>query len=416
MRVLKLEIKRIMKTRRTIVLLALSFFFTVWMAYLPVTYVGVTILDEAGEESAIEGREAIAYIKEMRKSMAGVVTPEKIRQALEAYQACLQEYGVENQYELPGGVYGSRLLPYSQFFGGIREAYADRDTGMAPSIMEIAPEQVENYYAACEERLDSLMKMEQKDNPKIQQKALNMYRNVEQPYQYYPAYPSDAMEYEGFLAMILLLFGAIIAAPVFSSDYQTGADDILRCTKHGRVRLGVAKIITAAGITSILFTVCMLLYVLISNYFFGWESVKTSMQLEFSITNLVNWNIGKLQFWVALAGLMSIMATVCFTLFLSSRCKNVVTSLSIGLLICFVPFFFNMIFSNLSQKVLWTRSLLPSSGICPPSSFLYEAADYHFLKLGNFVMWVPYAEMVFAGIEIILFTILAVRSYVAHKG
>ncbi len=39
--------------------------------------------------------------------------------------------------------------------------------------------------------------------------------------------------------LLALLFCVVIAVLVFSADYQSGADDILRCTRHGRSRLGV---------------------------------------------------------------------------------------------------------------------------------------------------------------------------------
>ena len=168
--------------------------------------------------------------------------------------------------------------------------------------MNIEPEKVDNFYAECEGRLDSLMNMEQKDHPDIREAAISMYADVEKPYVYYPGYSSDAMEYVGFLAFLLILISIIIAAPVFSSDYQTGADDILRCTKHGRFRLGVVKAVSTFLITGVLFSVCMILHILISNAFFGWESLQTSIQMLFSITSLVNWSLGDMQKAVAWAG------------------------------------------------------------------------------------------------------------------
>lgn len=415
MRVLKLEIKKMMKTRRTWVLIAASLFLSVIMAYFPVTFQYAERYDEAGEETELEGMEAIRYLKEARADITGEVTPDKVRRAVEDYQACLQEYGVTEYWDLPDGVYGQRIIPFSPLIRGVKEAFANRDTGMAASVMDIAPSDVDNYYAACKERLVSLMKMEEKDNPDIGEAALDMYLDVKTPYLYYPGYRSDALEYEGFLAMFLLLFGMIMAAPVFSSDYQTGADDILRCTKHGQIRLGVAKIVSAVVISVCLFTVCMTIHLLVSNSLFGWECLKTSLQMEFSITNLTDWNIGQMQCMVALTGLLTVASTVCFTLFLSTKCRNVITSLSAGFFICLAPFFLSQMFGASSKAALWLRCLLPSCGVCPPVSFLYEAIDYHFLKLGKLILWTPYAMTAFAGIEAVVFVVLALRSYTAHQ-
>lgn len=415
MRILQLEMKKVIKSKRTCVLIAAALFLTVAMAYLPVTYEYATYYDETGKKVELEGVEAIAYLKEIRADITGVITPEKVRLAVEQYQAVMQEYGVTETYDLPEGVYSNRIIPFSPLLGGVKEAFANRENGIAPSLMEIKPERVDGYYEACVERLGSLMKMEQKDNPDIGELALDMYQDVETPYVYYPGYSSNALEYEGFLAMLLLLIGIVIAAPVFSSDYQTGADDILRCTKYGRFRLGVVKLVAVAGITVFLFMICMTLYLLISNAYFGWESLQTSMQMEFSITNLANWSLGDLQIAIVIACLLALIATISFVMFLSSNCKNVVTTLTIGFIVCLTPMFLSLLFSDSSRIVLWLRCLLPSNGICPPDGFLYEAVEYKFLKAGSLILWVPYAMLIFAGIEAVMFSLLAVRSYIGYR-
>lgn len=415
MRVFKAELKKILKSRRTWILAAASLFLTCIMAYLPVVYEAVSYYDEAGNEIVLQGSEAIQYKKDMRKDLAGPVTPQMIRQAVEAYQECLQEYGVTESYELPDEVFFKRLFAYSPLIHGIREAYADRDTGIAPSVTQINPESVGRYYEACEERLDSLMKMEQKNDPHVSQVAADMYEKVQKPYMYYQGLSSNPIEYEGFLALILLMFNVIIAAPVFSSDYQTGADDILRCTKHGQLRLGIAKIGTAMGVTGILFIFCMSLYLLISNSFFGWESTQTSMQMIFSVTALADWNLGELECVIAIAGFLTVTAVICFVLMLSSRCRSVLVSLSIGLLMCIAPTIVYMIVPSGSDVNIWLQCLLPSSGVGLPTGYFYAANDYEFFKIGNFAVWMPYAMIGSAVIEIILFLFFSIRFYIDRK-
>lgn len=415
MRVFKAELKKILKSRRTWILAAVSLFLTGIMAYLPVLYEAVSYYDETGNEVVLQGPEAIRYKKDLRKDLAGPVTPQMIRQAVEVYQECLQEYGVTESYELPDEVFLKRLFAYSPLIHGIREAYADRDTGMAPSITQINPESVGRYYEICAERLDSLMKMEQKNDPHVGQIAAKMYEKVEKPYMYYQGLGSNPIEYEGFLALLLLMFSVIIAAPVFSSDYQTGADDILRCTKHGQLRLGIAKIGTAMGVTGILFIFCMSLYLLISNSFFGWESTQTSMQMIFSVTAPADWNLGELECVIAFAGLLTVMAAVCFVLMLSSGCRSVLVSSSIGLLMCIAPTIVYMIVPSGSDASIWLQCLLPSGGVGLPTGYFYAANDYEFFKLGSFAIWMPYAMMGAAAMEIILFLIFSMRFYIYRK-
>ena len=76
---------------------------------------------------------------------------------------CLSSYGVTESYDLPEGVYEREILPIAPLRHGVKEAFADPDTGMTPAIMEIDPEQIEEYYSVCEARTASLMAMEQPD-------------------------------------------------------------------------------------------------------------------------------------------------------------------------------------------------------------------------------------------------------------
>ncbi|MBE6022860.1 MAG: ABC transporter permease [Cellulosilyticum sp.] len=413
MRLLRLEIKRVLKSRRTYILVALSLFLSIIMAYMPVSFVETSYLDENKNRVELKGIEAIRYIKTLQSDTTGSVTPEKVRLAVEVCQSCFKEYGVTDYYELPEDIYNERILPFEPLLHGIKEVFADRHTGMAASIMAIRPEQIDVYYDACNERLISLMKMEQIDAQAPQDKAIAMYQKVEKPYRVYPGYNSDAMDYELLLAVLLLIFCAIISAPIFSSDYQTGADDILRCTKHGRARLGTIKMISVLGISSVLFIVCMGIYLMLSNSLFGWECIKTSMQMEYSITNLANWNMGQLQFAVVLTGLLSVIATMSFILFLSSKSRNVITSLSIGLLMCIAPILVYMIIPG--EIGLWLRCMLPSGALGMTSSFLYATFNFEFLGGGNIAIWTPYAMIGFEIIEVLVFTILAIRAYVHHK-
>ena len=131
MKLLKLELKRVLKTRLTWILLLCSLFLTFFMAYMPTTFHGITYTDETGETVKIKGLNYIKYKKEVQKNTAGIVTPEKLRQALEVFQDCLNEYDAASIYELHEDVFNERILPYVPLWRCIIEAYASPDTGMA---------------------------------------------------------------------------------------------------------------------------------------------------------------------------------------------------------------------------------------------------------------------------------------------
>lgn len=413
MRLMKLELKRVLKTRLTLILLTFSLVLSLVMAYIPTTFSYVSYLDDNGNTIKLLGLDAVQYLKTLQSDTAGEVTPQKVRQAVEDYQTCLTKYGVENTYDLPEGVYEAEILPYAPLLHGVREAFADPDSGIAPALMDISPEKIENFYGTCEARLVSLMKLEQKDHPAAQEAAKRLYSRVEMPYQLYPGYNTDAMDYQLLLSFLIVLFCTVIAAPIFTSDYQTGADDIYRCTKYGRVKFAVTKLLSALLICGTAFSLCAVVFLLVSNSLYGWECTKTSMQMLYSIVNLPNLNLGQLQ-WVCAGGyLLCLLATVSFTLFLSSRLRNVVASLAVALVCCILPV---ILYVALPSEIgQWIYTILPASGVALQTSFLYTLVDFAFWNIGNIAIWTPYVMLGAYCVEIPIFLCLAVYSYCTRK-
>ena len=413
MRLMKLELKRVLKTRLTLILLTFSLVLSLVMAYIPTTFSYVSYLDDNGNTIKLLGLDAVQYLKTLQSDTAGEVTPQKVRKAVEAYQTCLTKYGVENTYDLPDGVYETEILPYAPLLHGVREAFADPDSGIAASLMDISPEKIENFYGTCEARLVSLMKLEQKDHPAAQEAAKRLYSRVETPYQLYPGYITDAMDYQLLLSFLIVLFCTVIAAPIFTSDYQTGADDIYRCTKYGRVKFAVTKLLSALLICGTAFSLCAVVFLLVSNSLYGWECTKTSMQMLYSIVNLPNLNLGQLQ-WVCAGGyLLCLLATVSFTLFLSSRLRNVVASLAVALVCCILPV---ILYVALPSEIgQWIYTILPAGGVAFQTSFLYTLVDFAFWNIGNIAIWTPYVMLGAYCVEIPLFLCLAVYSYCTRK-
>ena len=133
----------------------------------------------------------------------------------------------------------------------------------------------------------------------------------------------------------------------------------------------------------------------------------------YSIISLVNMNLGELQIWVAVAGLISVLATVALTLLLSARFKNVVVSLAMSLMVCILPI---VIYIALpTQIATWINAFTPSSGVGLMTSILYSLIDFIFLNVGNVSVWLPYV-MIGAGIiEIPVFILGAVRNYIVYS-
>ena len=154
----------------------------------------------------------------------------------------------------------------------------------------------------------------------------------------------------------------------------------------------------------------MSIHLLILNLAFGIDCLKTSFQMLFSVINLPNINLGQLQIILVLAGLLSVLATVSCTLFLSARCRDSLTVLLISIVILFLP-----IFAYGALGDTWIGGILPSAGIGMKNNFLYQLCDFNFLHIGGMSFWTPYVILVSAAVEIPLFLFLTVRSYCKHQ-
>ncbi|ACL20691.1 conserved hypothetical protein [Desulfitobacterium hafniense DCB-2] len=414
-RMMALELKRVAKTRSTWILAAGALLLSVVMALLVISFARHWNLDENGREVSLTGRDAIQANQEMLKPIEGELTPEKIRTAFATYHAVYETYGAKIE-DIPKDIYYQKIAPINPILNGVREVYVDSSTGIPVPLYEISPEEAANFYEQRTERLSDYLSQEYKDSPDAARQALAINEKVKAPFYYiYGVGDSDTSEYLTMCIFLLVMLCTVIAAPIFSADYQSGADDILRCTRHGRRRLAVVKLSSAILLTTAIFAVCITAFILISHAAFGWESLKTTLQLAFSAISFVPLTVGEANMLVVFSGLLSFLATVCFTLFLSSLFKNPITVLGLAIGGCLLPTILSFAGSGAAFEN-WLRLCLPSGGVGLRNSFFFELTDFNFLSLGSFGIWTPYIIPVASGIESVLFFSLTIRSYSRHEG
>lgn len=401
------EMKRILRSRSTILFLTAALAVSVFLAWVPVTFERYTY-EENGEEIILTGKEALAMKKSLQAPAAGEVTPEKVALGLAAYKKNLALYG-DFYGDFPQNVWNSEILPYSKLVTRLHEVMADSESGLPPDYPEITEEDAFAFYERCRSHLSDLMKLEQKDNPAAQKIAADMYEKVEMPFYFYPGYGTNMAEYESLFLFAVMFLCIMITAPIFCCEYQTGADDILRSTRHGRKDLAFVKILSALSIAIMVFTLCAAVFQVISNSLFGWECRKTSLHILFSAVSLLNLNVGEMQDFLLLAGFCSLIGCVCFVLFVSAVCPN--TTISTGLTIAFsiFPSAFYMMAGGKTASYL--RVLLPSGALGGSNAFLYAITDFEFLKAGPLTVWTPWLLLIVPLLEIPLFLWLTVRSY-----
>lgn len=240
MNLYRLELKRVCKTRMTAILLAIALVLAVVMAYLPVTFIGWTELDASGNKVSYTGLKAIR--KRQEQQVSGTITPDVMQEALEAYQRVYRQYDASSINDIPVEVFYKELARYQPLVNNAKEAFADPKTGMAPGVMGLTAEDMQNFYSQLPKRLESVIWLEQSGKPGYEQAqaiAQKKFDAVQKPFTYSFGVSSDAMDYQTLLSLLLTLLCAVIAAPVFASDAQTGAQDIQLCTKNGGLRRGV---------------------------------------------------------------------------------------------------------------------------------------------------------------------------------
>ena len=254
------------------------------------------------------------------------------------------------------------------------------------------------------------MNLEQKEYEAARQFAAGRYVDVDQPFYLYPGMSRDAFDYTTLYILVLSILCTAIAAPIFANEYQTGSDSILRCTKYGRMKLAVTRILAASSIFIVIFVLGMSIHLLILNLAFGTDCLETSFQMLFSVINLPDMNLGQLQIVLVLAGLISVLAVISCTFFLSAKCKDSLTVLLISMVILLLPVFAYGVLGD-----TWIGGILPSAGIGMKNNFLYQLCDFHFLHIGGMSFWTPYVILLSAAVEIPVFLFLAVHSYCKHQ-
>ncbi|KAI4446665.1 hypothetical protein C823_001183 [Eubacterium plexicaudatum ASF492] len=409
MRLFRLEVKRIMKSRRTLTLLAAALLMSIVMAYLPISFESINRPGENGKIIELDGLPAIQFKRDYYEKTADNITPQKLAEALRTYQSYVKEYGTLN--DVPLDIYIENIMAIRPMLKGLIEAFADPKTGIGADLMDIDPDEVEQYfYEKCVSHLDDTMNLEQKEYPTAGQFATDKYANVDQPFYLYPGMSRDAFDYTTLYILVLSILCVAIAAPIFANEYQTGGDSILRCTKYGRMKLAVMRILAACCIFTVIFILGMSLHLSILNLAFGTDCLKTSFQMLFSVINLPNMNLGQIQIVLVFAGLLSVLATISFTLFLSARCKDSVTVLLISMLILFLPIF---AYGALGDTGI--VGILPSAGIGMKNNFLYQLCDFNFLHVVGMSFWTPYVILISAAVELPIFLLLTIRAYCKHQ-
>lgn len=411
MRLLKVELKRILKSRSSVLLLIMAICLSVLLAIVPVMFVSADISDGSGNVKELNGVSAIHYWREIYKPFDGEVTAEKLKAALMTYQDCIEEYGSPDSEDFPAAVYIEKIAPVNGLLHLLSMTYNDyKDGNLIPrSLQDINADEIDSFYEECVVRLNNVIKVERESKDTIK-KATALYDRVERPFTLYAGYTRDAFDYLCLNILLLVMVGVVFSAPLFSENYETEADHVMRCTKFGRRKLAGTKIFAHMSLSILAYIGSIMLHLIISDLSFGMITLKTSVQALYDTISLPDMNLLQFQILISLAGMLSLIAGNAFTYFVSAKHEKVAGVLGISLMSALAPTF---IFIGLGNN--WFSAILPTGGVGLSNNLLMQLVDFRFLHFGTHSFWTPQVTMFFTIIWIPIFLILAVRAYRKHQ-
>ena len=157
MRLLCLELKRLVKTRSTWMLLAAALILSAVLAYFPISFVTSYKTDARGNMVKLTGIEAIQNKKEQEQAIAGLITEEKVAKAVKDFRECYQEYGSAFPPEVPMEVYNEKIAPQYPVLEQAARVLADSQVYVdTMTDADISPEDVAGFYEKYRDRLKQM--------------------------------------------------------------------------------------------------------------------------------------------------------------------------------------------------------------------------------------------------------------------
>ena len=399
MRLYYLEMKRLIRTKSVWILMIAMVVLAAVMAYVPVTFIRAYKTD-AGNVQAVTGVQAVKISKETRKDMEGEVTEEKIRQAIRVLNEMYQEYGSSFMEE----VYAEKIYPIMPVLNVIEQVLVpDGKNLYNMEAFDVKEEDAATIYEKYREEIQGLSQ-----NPELVKEMQKISGSVKTPFTYESGMTLETVDYYTIYLFLVMFAFIVIASPVYAAEYQTGADDVIRCTKNGRVRIAVTKILVTFTLAVATFVASSLTFVAVLYILYGGSGFGTSIQMGY-VFYLPALTIGSMLKLQIAGGVLFTLATVSFVLFLSSKCKNVQTALISAFGIAILPMILNMAGNNNVLNIM--RCILPTGGFGLINGLQSELMARNFALVAGHYIWLPYILLVAAAVAVPVFVGLTIVSY-----
>ena len=389
----RLEMKRLLKTRSTRILAAAALLVSLLLCCFNIF--NAYYYTENGEH--LHGFDAIAHKRVLAAESEGEWTPERIRNAF-----------VQIGLSASHGESSEQTASYRfTFLRSIPQVY-----GGAMYAGEISPDEAAQYYSQRKSYIAEATAL--RYGAAAAEAALRLDENTAEPFYYEFGFGtgSDTQSVLPVCLFAVAVVCSVICAPVFASDYASGADDIQRCSRYGRRRLGKARILAAMTLSTGLYLICAAIFLMSTLAVFGADS--TSAQLALDAMVLVDITMNGVLVLALVSGFLSVLAMTAFTLWLSAQMRSGVAVLAVTLAVAMAPTFLIVLLRDTALGD-WLRALLPSGGLGLGTGMLVDIQVGKFLTVGPVAVWTPFVTLAVPVIETPLFALLARRTYIRHE-
>lgn len=291
---------------------------------------------EGPHGETLSGPDAIAQVKAERDAHAGPIASEQAARGIAAYQdAVFAKIDSETVLQMTGSaVYSLMLETYGQettdelydpYWTTLLNPWRTPGQEPAQTAALVTPEMAADWYGSVAQMTqDALDEGQGGMWPYTEAERsywTRMEASVAEPIEYgYVGGWENIVNCAAFLSFAILAV-CVTLAPVFSFEYQSGADAVVLSTRHGRGRLVAAKTVASLAWASAYFAACAAIVAGISLAFFGTEGFWLSVQ-NISLSSPYPLSAGQAALVSIALMYASCVGFACLTLAISSRARS----------------------------------------------------------------------------------------------
>lgn len=362
----KYEFMKILRKRSTLIVMAVSLILTGFLFGLPVLQ-----YQTYNQDGVIKGAEGIAWEKGQYADFSVPLSEEYVAETIREVQSLFEipeNVGTDGSGQfLIGDAYWKGVAPREKLLNLIAGTYSDPNESWGyPDLPGLDLSEGVSFYQAMDRKVQTLLNNPSRSLSKEQKEYWSsMADRVDTPlqYGYYEGWEVIVSSFE--LLMFALLAVCIVAAPVFSGEYQAGTDAVILSAKYGKTKLATAKIAA-----SLLFgTAAFILHIVVACGIplaaFGTDGWNLPLQIA---NTTIPYPLTFLQAVLINVGIiyLVLLAMVGLTLLLSAKMKSPYLVLAVLVPILFLPVFLTPGGTtgayNLTLFLLPYRAVMPEFG------------------------------------------------------